>query len=161
MKLKLCFTSIQDVAFPTIISQFILAFRTCRTLPLLLSENLHGQGQVIVKTLIDYFLFSISSVQEHCSPRMLVRKNPFTNRRCHGMSNTWSGERGRSELVFLAETSGKMQKVTSAQILGYDYLETSVLQQKFKPRESTSNVRKNSKYSMTYLPGCQNCKSDQ
>lgn len=97
---------------PTIIFQFILAFRTCRALPPFLSENLHKNGQVIVQNtnrLFSDYLFSISSVQEYCFPRVLVRKNPFTNKKSHRMSNKWSGEGGKSELLaVLAQTSGKM-----------------------------------------------------
>lgn len=48
-----------------------------------------------------------------------MRKNPFSNKKYHRISNKWSGERGRSELLaVLAQASGKTwEKVTSAQIL--------------------------------------------
>jgi len=50
-KLKLHFIryGILEMVFSTIIFQLILAFRTCRTLPPFLSENLHKNGQVIVQ----------------------------------------------------------------------------------------------------------------
>lgn len=90
-KLKWHFTryGILGMVFPTVIFQFTLAFRTCRTLPAFLSENLHKNGQVIVQNtnrLFSDYLFSISGVQEYCFPRVPVRKNPFTNKKRHKMS---------------------------------------------------------------------------
>lgn len=50
------------------------------------------------KILIHFFfrLFCISSVQEYCFPRILVKTNPFTNKRSHRMADKQGWEEGRS-----------------------------------------------------------------
>lgn len=58
-----------------------------------------------------------SSVQEHCFPRMLVRKNPIANTKNHSISNKQSEQGGKSELLLVLSTCQLQEKVTSAEIL--------------------------------------------